>query len=214
MNIAYCLRIIQRPRHLDDVIHITRDGLIRCKQRSDILHSCAHGIQLEIYLALPGKTYSSLGLPNFLAILFHQEIIDANAVQTAAGRKLQTVKRLFEDAATKTGKLKLNLWIHLIAMNHTFEISQAGHIDIGVNITQQREVKMTAIKGQIQLCSLPHIANGTFQPQTAMIGHSYTQIINEQVIIGQIERCAGTFYLDALITDILRFGAAIQLQGA
>ena len=143
--------IVECPRYLNDIIHITGDWLIWCQQCRNILHPRAHGIKLQIDLPFPGKTDGSGSPPGFLAIFLHQETVNADTIKTAAGRKLQAVKRLFENRTMLSQKIHRHLRIGRVTMDGSLEVSQPTHIDIAVQLLQQRQVHMPTIKSQIQL---------------------------------------------------------------
>ena len=125
VNIAHGLWLVQCARNLDDIVHITRQRLVWRYQGHDIFHAGAHGIEPQIDFFCTGKTYRTSSPPNFFAILLHQEIVNADTVQAAAGRKFQTVIRLLKDTPMIAGKFYLHPGIMAVAPHRTLEISQS-----------------------------------------------------------------------------------------
>jgi len=52
MDIANRMRIVERPRELDDVVNVSRNRLIRGNECGHVLHARAHRINLQIDAAL------------------------------------------------------------------------------------------------------------------------------------------------------------------
>ena len=79
VDIADRMRIVKRPRELDDVIDIARDRLIGRNERRHVLHARAHRIDLQVDASLARKADRSVDEPDLATAALHREIVDANA---------------------------------------------------------------------------------------------------------------------------------------
>ena len=164
MNITDTFGIIQCSRKCDDIIDITRDGLIRRHQCRDIFHTGAHRIDSQIQPALAGKTGRTSHPPNFPAIFLHQEVINVHTIQTAAGHKFQTVKGLFEQSAIKARKLDLHLRIDGGALHRPLEITDTSQVGLRLKLAQQRQIEMRSIERQVKRRFSQHIGHRALDP--------------------------------------------------
>ena len=79
VNIAHRMRIIERPRKLNDIIDIARNRLIGCDECRHILHPRTDGVDLQVNAPLTRKTDGAVHEPDLAPAALHRKIVDANA---------------------------------------------------------------------------------------------------------------------------------------